>query len=78
MRRLPIRLLYVGKNHFHRIYFDDKYSQKLDYQNEVRTDDFRSEQLMPKLQATQINDPLSQWPCSECTYLNDDVETNCQ
>lgn len=36
IERLPIRLLYVGKNHFHRIYFDNIENQKRDYQGEVR------------------------------------------
>jgi len=34
--RFPIRLLYVGNNHFHRIYFNDINYQKLDYHDEVR------------------------------------------
>ena len=36
IERWPIRLLYVGNNHFHRIYFNDINFQKLDYQDEVR------------------------------------------
>ena len=93
IERFPIRLLYVGNNHFHRIYFNDINYQKLDYHDEVRPAELISgqyinpdtgmtldadKQIQKDNSATLINDSPRKLSCSQCTFLNDAALTKCE